>query len=120
MSENREYISQELENGAVHISRDVLETAAAAAVSEVEGVYGLCNAISAKKNVGRGVRVVVGENNAVSVYCYVVALYGYSVIEVAKAVQDAVTTTLESTTGCTISNVNVSISGITNPKTAKK
>ena len=38
----------------------------------------------------------------------------------AKAVQDAVTAAVESTTGRTVKSVNVSISGITLPRTAKK
>lgn len=120
MSENREYISQSQENGQIHISEDVLAAAAAMAITEVEGVYGLSNAISTKKNVGRGVRVIISEDDTVSVDCYVVVLYGYSVVEVAKSVQEAVTTTLESTTGTKIANVNVSISGISHPRGAKK
>ena len=47
-------------------------------------------------------------------------LYGHSVVDVAKAVQDAVTAAVESTTGRTVKSVNVSISGITLPRTAKK
>ena len=120
MSENREYVSQKLDNGAIHISEDVLATAAAMAISEVDGVYGLSNTLSAKKNAGKGVHVIISEDNTVSVDCYVVVLYGYSVVEVAKAVQNAVTTTLEATTGTRIANVNVSISGISNPRGAKK
>lgn len=120
MSENKEYVSQSLENGAIHISEDVLAAMASMAVCEVEGVYGLSNAISAKKNSGKGIRVVIAEDDTVSVDCYVVALYGYSVIEVAKAVQEAVTSTVESTTASKVANVNVSISGIAHPRTTKK
>ena len=120
MSENKEYISQKQENGQIHISQDVLASAAAMAIADVEGVYGLSSAISTKKNVGRGVHVVIAEDNTVSVDCYVVVLYGFSVVEVAKAVQEAVTTALESTTGTKIANVNVSISGISHPRGTKK
>ena len=41
MSENKEYISQELENGSIQISEDVIVSIAAMAAQEVEGVYGL-------------------------------------------------------------------------------
>lgn len=120
MSENKEYVSRSLENGAIHISEEVLASMASMAISEVEGVFGLGNTISAKKNIGRGVRVVIAEDDTVAVDCYVVVLYGYSVVDVAKAVQDAVTTTLESTTGGKVSAVNVGISGICHPKGTKK
>ena len=120
MSENKEYVSRELENGAIHVSADVMASLASMAISEVEGVYGLSNAITAKKNVGRGIRVIIADDNAVSVDCYVVVLYGYSVVEVARAVQEAVTCALESTTGATVTAVNVGISGICHPKGTKK
>ena len=120
MNEKKEYVSQALENGAVHISEDALVATTMMAISEVEGVYGVSNSISTKKSNGRGIRVMIAEDDTVSVDCYVVALYGYSVIEVAKAVQDAVTTTIESTTNAKVANVNVSNSGICHPKGGKK
>lgn len=120
MSENKEYVSRLLENGAIHISEEVLASMAALAVAEVEGVYGLSNVLTAKKSTTKGVRVIIAQDDSISIDCYVIALYGYSVVEVAKSVQEAVTTTLESTTGSKISNVNVSISGIAHPRSAKK
>lgn len=120
MNEKKEYVSQELANGAVHISEDALIATTAMAISEVEGVYGVNNSITTKKNSGKGIRVMIADDNTVSVDCYIIALYGYSVIEIAKAVQDAVTSTLESTTNIKVSDVNVSISGISHPKTGKK
>ena len=120
MSENKEYVSQNLENGAIHVSAEVLASLAAMAVTEVEGVYGLNNAIASKKSSGRGIRVVISEENTVSVDCYVIAVYGYSVVEIARNVQDAVSSTLESTTGVSVTAGNVGISGICHPKAAKK
>ena len=119
MSDSREYVSRKLENGKIHISGDVLSALVSMAVSEVEGVYGLNNSISAKRGV-RGIRVIIAENSTISVDCYVIALYGYSVVDVAEAVQAAVTAALEATTACTVTAVNVSISGICHPKTSKK
>ena len=63
---------------------------------------------------------MISEDNQISIDCYIVVLYGYSVIEVAKAVQEAVTSTVESTTGHKVSNVNINISGISLPRSAKK
>ena len=63
---------------------------------------------------------LIGMNKDEAIDCYIVALYGYSVIEVAKAVQEAVTSMVESTTARKVLNVNVSISGISLPRSAKK
>lgn len=118
MSDCKEYVSRPLENGSLHISVDALAVTAAQAVTEVEGVYGLGGA--PRKNAGRGIFVLISEDNTVSVDCYIVVLYGHSVVDVAKAVQNAVTLTIESMTGSEVSNVNVSISGISYPRSSKK
>lgn len=127
MSENKEYVSQTVENGSIRISEDVIASIASMAAMEVEGVYGLNNNIGAelagkisKKSQGRGIRLVIADNNDISIDCYVVVLYGHSVFDVAKAVQENVTTVVESTTGQKVKTVNVSISGISLPKEAKK
>ena len=41
MSESKEYVSQALENGAIHISEEVIVSIAAMAAQDVEGVFGL-------------------------------------------------------------------------------
>ena len=127
MNENKEYVSQSVDNGSIRISEDVIASIAANAVMEVEGVYGLNNMISAelagkigKKTPGRGIRLAIAENNEISIDCYVVVLYGHSVFDVAKNVQENVMNVVESTTGQKVKNVNVSISGISLPKEAKK
>lgn len=120
MSESKEYVSQTLENGSIHISEEVIAAIAAMAVQDVEGVYGLnSNAGSGKKG-GKGIRLVISEDDEISIDCYIIALYGHSVVEVAKAVQEAVASTVESTTGRTVRSVNVSIGGITLPRAPRK
>lgn len=128
MSESKEYVSQTLEHGAIHISEEVIATIAALAVQDVEGVYGLNTTLSSSElsklakraQQGKGIRLVISEDDEISVDCYIVVLYGHSVVDVAKAVQDAVTNAVESTTGRRVKNVNVNISGITLPRPAKK
>lgn len=125
MSENKEYVSQQMESGSVQISEDVIMSIAAMAAVDVEGVYSLSAAGSeltklAKKAVNREVRVEISEEDEISIDCYVVVLYGHSVVDVAKAVQEAVTSAVESTTGLTVKDVNVSVSGISVPKSGKK
>ena len=127
MSESKEYVSQTLEHGAIHISEEVIATIAALAIQDVEGVYGLNTSIAssdlsklAKRGQGKGIRLVISEDDEISVDCYIVVLYGHSVVDVAKAVQDTVTAAIESTTGRRVKSVNVNISGITLPRAEKK
>ena len=126
MSENKEYVSQTLDQGSIHISEEVIASIVSMAIQDVEGVYGLNTNISselgkiAKKNTGKSIRILISEEDEIAIDCYIVVLYGYSVIEVAKAVQEAVSSTVESTTGRRVSNVNVNISGISFPRSAKK
>lgn len=125
MSEQKEYISQELENGSIHISEEVIVSIAAMAAMDVEGVYGLGGSGSdltklAKKAVSKDIRVEINEADEISIDCYIVVLYGYSVVDVAKAVQEAVVSLVESTTGRAVKSVNVSIGGISLPRSGKK
>lgn len=46
MAENREYYTQNAENGTVQISEDVVASVAAAAILETEGVCGLSTNLS--------------------------------------------------------------------------
>ena len=128
MSESKEYVSQTLEHGAIHISEEVIATIAALAVQDVEGVYGLnttpssseLSKLAKRAQQGKGIRLVISEDDEISVDCYIVVLYGHSVVDVAKAVQETVTSAVESTTGRKVKDVNVNISGITLPRPAKK
>lgn len=119
MAENKEYITQVRSDGAIHISEDVVATIAAAAVTEVDGVCGLSANIGTdlaemlgKKSLSKGIRMSVGEDDAITIGCNVIAQYGNSVMEVAKAVQDAVSAAIESMTGLKVAAVNVNICGI--------
>lgn len=124
MSENKEYVSQALENGSIHISSEVIVSIAAMAAQDVEGVYGLGTGADInmlkKKNGSKDIRVEISENDEISIDCYIIVLYGYSVVDVAKAVQEAVASMVESTTGRVVADVNVSIGGISLPRAAKK
>lgn len=109
MAENK-YITQNQEHGSVLIAEEVLVSIICQAVAEVESV-----ALSGKpgKNWGKGVKVVIIEDNQVEVTCYINAAYNQSVVSAASAVQEAVTNALESMTGVAVKAVNVNICGIT-------
>ena len=115
MGESKDYLSAVQENGSIHISEEVIASIAALAANEVEGVCGLSANLGSdiaeligKKNLGKGVKLSFNDDT-ISIDCYVVALYGYSVIDIAKNVQERVTTAVESMTGRTVRSVNVDI-----------
>lgn len=119
MAENKQYITQEQENGSVLISEDVIVTIVSHAVEEVEGVVGLNVKPGAdiidligKKGWGKGLKITITDEDALMVDCNVTIAYGFSVVAVAKAVQDAVTTALESMAGVKVLSVNVNVCGI--------
>ena len=119
MAENKQYITQLLENGSVIISEDVIGTIVAHAVGEVEGVAGLSAKPGAdiaellgKKNWGKGMKIVISEDDEVAIDCNVVVAYGQSVVTVAANVQEAVRNAVESMTGVKIEAVNVNVCGI--------
>ena len=119
MADNRQYITQIQDNGTVMISEDVIATIVAHAVTEVEGVAGLSTKPVAeladmigKKNWGKGMKITVAADNALTIDCDVLVSYGQSVVSVAEAVQTAVVAAVESMTGVQSITVNVNICGI--------
>ena len=127
MAENKEYYTQKVENGSIQISEDVVASVAAMAVMEQEGVCGLSTGIGSDiaemlgmKSAAKGVRIVSDKEGRLFVECNVVANFGYSVFELAKNVQDAVRSSLESVTGLNVAKVNVNVCGIALPRESRK
>ena len=119
MAETKQYISRNQDNGSVQISEDVLGTIVAQAISEVDGIVGLSMRTGSdfaemigKKNWGRGIKITIGENNALRVDCNINIGYGESVVDVAKAVQRAIDAALDSTAGIRADTINVNVCGI--------
>lgn len=119
MADNKQYITQIQDNGTVMISEDVVATIVAQAVKDVDGVVTLSTKPAAeladmigKKNWGKGTRITISENNAITIECDVLMGYGQSVVAVASAVQVAVANAVESMTGVHDVTVNVNVSGI--------
>lgn len=119
MAENKQYISQMQDNGTVMISEDVVATIVMHAMKDVEGVVSLSAKPGAdiadmigKKNWGKGVRIEIAQDNALTIDCDIQIGYGQSVLTVAQAVQTTVTTQVESMTGVKVSAVNVNVCGI--------
>ncbi len=111
------YVTSQTEKGGVFIAEDVISLIVSAALSEVEGVAGLSNAIGTDiaeflglKSVARGVKVS-SQDGCTTVEILLMVRYGYSVAVVARKVQDAVSASLEAMTGMK-AVVNVHVTGI--------
>ena len=123
MSENEKYISRSDEMGNIHISTEVLVVIAAAAAMEVEGVGGMGAGVGTdmaelvgRKAVARGVRLTMTEDQF-NIDISILVKYGYTVPEVAGAVQEAVMSAVENTSGLPVTGVNVTVGGVVFPKT---
>lgn len=116
MAENKQYIIQEQDNGSILISEDVIGTIVAQAVKDVDGVVGLSTKPGAdiaeligRKNWGKGIKVVIDEDNKVSIDCNIVISYGQNVVAAASAVQIAIYNAVDAITGVKVSSVNVNV-----------
>ena len=119
MAENKQYITQQQENGCVMISEEVVATIALHSLNDIEGFAGLSTKPGAdvleligKRNWGKGVKITITEADTLVVECNILVTYGQSVVTVAKNVQNAVTAALENTTGSKVDSVNVNVCGI--------
>lgn len=122
MGEGKEYVSRPDEMGNIHISEEVLAVIAAAAAQEVDGVSSLAGGLSgdlaelvAGKKLSRGIDIRVNEES-VTIRVAILVKYGYVIPDVGKAVQDAVMSAVENTTGLTVESVNVHVAGVTFPR----
>ena len=112
MAEYKQYITQVQENGNILISEDVIATIVEQALTEVDGVVKGGAEVTGKKSWGKGIRIAIAENNSLSIGCNIIVGYGESVVNVANAVQEAITMAIESVTGVTVTDVNVNVCGI--------
>ena len=122
MSDGKDYVSTDADKGSVNISEDVVASIAALAVSEVEGVGGLASSsgidisgLIGKKNLAKGIKILLS-GEVVSIDAFVIVKYDFRIPEVGRALQDAVTAAVESTTGLKVSEVNVHVTGIVQEK----
>ena len=120
MADHKEYWSTESDQGSIRISEDVVASIAALAASETDGVSGLYSSVTrdivsflSKKNLSKGVRVELGEEDTVKVEISFLALFGHNICEVARQVQDNVKSQIESMTGLHVVEINVHVGGVT-------
>ncbi len=123
MGDNKEYVTRTDELGNIHISEEVLAVISSAAALEVEGVSSLAGGrditeLLGKKNLTRGVRIQVDEDG-VQIELAIMIKYGYTLKDVACAVQEAVATNVESMSNLNVKCVNVTVGGVTFEKETK-
>ena len=106
MADNKRYITQVQENGNVMISEDVIATIVAHAAEEVEGVEGLH---TRKSWGGKSMKIAIAEDNTLTIECNLIVKYGYSVLDVAKNAQLAVSSAVESMAGVKVTLVNMNV-----------
>lgn len=111
----------EIENslGAIRIADEVVEVIAGLAASEVDGVTGmsggfvgdLAHMLNRSKNLSKGVKVEVGQQEA-AVDLFIIVEYGVRIPEVALRVQESVKDAIESMTGLSVVETNVHVQGV--------
>lgn len=112
-------IEQEQENGSVRIADEVISSIAGIAATEVEGVVRLngniTNEIVSKIGMNvlsKGVRVAI-EEQKVKIELNCELLYGCSIPEVSRSIQEKVKQSVENMTGLTVVQVNVYVAAVT-------
>lgn len=108
----------ELENGTVKISDDVVAIIAGIAATEVEGVAGMSSGITGgltemlgMKNLAKGVKVEINDKEAV-IDLFIIVEYGTDIGEVGLKVQEKVKETVTTMTGLNVVEANVNIQGV--------
>ena len=123
MADNKEYMVMPEEDGAIHISEEVIASIAVGAVREVEGVSGMMtnlggsvtDLVNNKKNAQKGTKGVKIDmsSDALVLNLYLMVQYGHAIPEVAENAQKAVASAVEAMTGCSVTAVNIHVGGVT-------
>lgn len=118
-------LSEKHEFGTIKISDEVVSIIAGIAATEVPGVAGMSGGVVngitemlGRKNLGKGVKVEVGEKEA-AVDIYLIVDYGVRIPEVAWNVQENVKNSIETMTGLKVVEVNIHIQGVNMEKETK-
>ena len=122
MAENKQYITQEQENGSVMISEDVIASIVSNAIADIDGIAGMSTRpgadvleVAGKKGWAKGIRITIDKGNELYIDCNVNICYGQNVVDVSNAAQEAVAAAVESIAGVKVARVNVNVCGIIRP-----
>ncbi|MFR2289386.1 MAG: Asp23/Gls24 family envelope stress response protein [Butyricicoccus sp.] len=119
MADHKEYWSTESDQGSIRISEDVVASIAALSASETKGVSGLYSSLTSdivgfisKKNLSKGVRIELGDDDTVKVEIGFLALFGYNICDGQRKCEN-VKSSIESMTGLRVVEINVHVGGVT-------
>ena len=120
MADHKDYWSTTGDQGSIRISEDVVASIAALSASETDGVSGLYSSLTkdivsflSKKNLSKGVRIELGDEDTVKIEIGFLALFGHNICDVAKQVQKNVKASVESMTGLKVIEVDIHGGGVT-------
>ncbi len=116
MTVEGEYMPTEL--GNIKIADEVVSIIAGLAATEVEGVAGMSGGVVGgiadmlgKRNLSKGVKVEVGDQQA-AVDLYIIVKFGVRIPDVAWKIQENVKKAVESMTGLEAVKINVHVQGV--------
>lgn len=117
---------EDIENGSIKISNEVIAGIAGMASNQVEGVVGMSGNLAGgitellgKKNPTKGIKVEI-KDDEVYLEMHLMLCYGSKLNEVGLEVQKKVKEAIESMTDLTVKEVNVFIEGIGKAKGDKE
>lgn len=107
------------DNNKIKIADEVVAVIAGKAVSEISGVYemsggfagGIGEVLSGRKNLAKGIKVVVTEKDA-KIDVNIIVEYGVRIPEIAYEIQTKVKKAVETMTGLKVTEVNVHVQGV--------
>ena len=109
------------EYGNVKISDDVVAIIAGVAATEIPGVVSMSGGLTGgfsemfgMKNLSKGIKVELRDNDAV-VDVFIIVEYGLNLSEIGKKVQQNVKSSVETMTELNVVEVNVNIQGVNIP-----
>ena len=104
--------------GAIRIANEVVAVIAGLAATEIGGIAGMSGGIAGgiaemlgRRNLARGVKVEVGEREAV-IDLFIIVEFGVRIPDVALRVQENVKQAIESMSGLVVIEVNVHVQGV--------
>ena len=118
MADRENYIVHQEEKGSINISEDVILSIVKEAISEVEGFSGFSTTAGAEiaglvglKSIPKGIKVRFEEDKII-VDAIVTVSYGCNIVDVAKNIQSAGCTAVQSMSGIENVEFNVHVAGI--------
>lgn len=116
---SEEIVVNTADNNKIKIADEVVAVIAGKAVTEVQGVSemsggfagGIGEVLSGKKNLAKGIKVVVTDKDA-KIDVNIIVEYGVRIPEIAFEIQTKVKKAVEAMTGLKVAEVNVHVQGV--------